>query len=80
MLFKKKKTVAFFVDTVKQKFFFYSKNNVDKEPCKPKKVSRGKKAVSHSPNPLDRTCVHPESYDLAEMYYKKFLYRKRPSH
>lgn len=49
-----------------------SKNNVDKEPCKPKKVSRGKKAVSHSPNPLDRTCVHPESYDLAEMIIHMF--------
>ncbi|XP_057381322.1 S1 RNA-binding domain-containing protein 1-like [Daphnia carinata] len=49
-----------------------SNDNVDKEPCKPKKVSRGKKAVTHSPNPLDRTCVHPESYQLAHRIIHMF--------
>jgi hypothetical protein len=42
----------------------YNSDSSDQNPSKPSK-GRGKKAVCRSTNPLDRTCVHPESYDLA---------------
>ena len=36
-------------------------------------VSTKKKAARPLLNPLDRTCVHPESYSLAEKYVWKYI-------
>ena len=38
------------------------------------KSLRGKKASCHEVNPLDRTCVHPESYVLAHKYDKSNVF------
>jgi transcriptional accessory protein Tex/SPT6 len=35
-------------------------------PKKARKKASGKRSPTNEPNPLDRSCVHPESYHIAE--------------
>ncbi|XP_076831041.1 S1 RNA-binding domain-containing protein 1 isoform X2 [Brachyhypopomus gauderio] len=45
---------------------YASGSNVDSTPAKKPAAQKNKaKGVSNQPNPLDQTCIHPESYSLA---------------